>query len=151
MTHQAAMALSADQLGAPSTTQVHNELAEELETFATMMGGTCLDKFWTYERRGYILNLPTRKAKQVLFLIKSQFEGFFEGFSGDAGTRRSLAGVPSSSAAGANCSSALASLDAALQALARRAWASIAHTLRAEMGLDVKWRELPYDCGEGPE
>ena len=144
------MALSAEQPGARSTTQVHNELAEELETFATMMGGYGLDKFWTYERRGYILNLPSTKAKQVLHIIMSQPEGHFEGFSGDSGTRCSSAGVPSSTAAEANCSSALASLDASLQALARRAWASIAHTLRDEIGTDPNWHDPPEDCGEGP-
>ena len=146
LTH--AMALSAEQPGARSTTQVHNQLAEELETFATLMGGYGVDKFWTYERRGYILNLPSAKAKQVLLQIKSQFEGHFEGFSGDSGARSS-AGVPSSSATGANCSSALASPGAALQALARRAWASIAHTLRDEIGTDPNWRDPPEDCGEG--
>ena len=149
LTH--AMALSADHRSTTQVNNVHNALADELEAFATLLGGYGFDKFWTYERRGYILNLPSAKGKQVLFLIKSQFEGRFEGFSGDSGTRSSsTGGVPSSSAAGANCSLALASLDAALQALARRAWASIAHTLRDEIGTDPNWRDPPEDCGEGP-
>ena len=114
------------------------------------MGGYGLDEFWTYERRGYIMNLPSTQAKQVLFLIKSQLSCSFDGLSGDLGACSSSAAVPSSSAAGANCSLALASLDAALQALARRAWASIAHTLRDEIGTDPNWREPPEDCGEAP-
>ena len=64
-------------IGASTLSRVHNELADELESFATLTGGCGLgfDKFWTYERRGYILNLPSIKAKQVSHLIKSQFAG----------------------------------------------------------------------------
>ena len=34
---------------------------------------------------GYILNLPSIKAKQVLHLIKSQLAGYFEGVLGRLG------------------------------------------------------------------
>ena len=128
--------------------QQHDELADELDTFATAIRGRGLCEFWTYDRRAYLPDLPTSKGDQVLGIITSQFQGLFEGLSGDSGARCSSAGVPSSTATAAHCSSALAALDAALQALAKRAWASIVHMIQAEMGGHPNWTDPPTNLCE---
>ena len=57
----------------------------------------------------------------------------------------SSTGVSSSAASAGQRSSEPYVLDAALQALSRRAWASIAHALRSEMGGDTNWTEPPKE------
>ncbi len=92
--------------------------------------------------------MPTSKGDHVLGIITSQFQGLFEGLSGDSGARCSSAGVPSSTATAAHCSSALAALGAALQALAKRAGASIVHMIQAEMGGHPNWTDPPTNLSE---
>jgi hypothetical protein len=147
----------------------HNKLAEELDTFATATRGRGLCEFWTCDRKSYILDLPTSKGDQVLGIITSQFQGRFEGFSGDSGARCSSAGAPlahcssagvsvahcssagvslassssSSTATATHCYSALAALDTALQALATRAWASIVHQIHEQMRDHPSWEDPP--------
>ena len=137
---------------------VHDTLADELEAFATATRGRGLCEFWACDRKDYILDLPTAKGEEVLGIIKSQFQGRFEGFSGDSGAPCSSAGdsgapcssagVPSSTATAAHCSSALAALGAALQALAKRAGASIVHMIQAEMGGHPNWTDPPTNLSE---
>jgi len=121
----------------------HDKLADELETFATATRDRGLCEFWTCDRKSYILDLPTAKGVEVLGIIESQFQGRFEGFSGDSGAPCSSAGVPSSKATATHCYYALAALDTALQALATRAWASIVHPIQQQMGGHPSWEGPP--------
>ena len=117
----------------------HDKLVDELEAFATATRGRGLCEFWTCDRKSYIPDLPTAKGDEVLGIITSQFQGLFEGFSGDSGARCSSASVPSSTATATQCYSAVAALDTALQALAKRAWASIVHQIQEQMGGHPNW------------
>jgi hypothetical protein len=149
--HAAAMVQPATRLRKACV--VHDTLADELEAFATATRGRGLCEFWTCDRKSYILDLPTAKGEEVLGIITSQFQGRFEGFSGDSGAPCSSAGdsgapcsstgVPSSTATATHCYSALAALDTALQALAKRAWASIVHPIRQVMGGYPSWEDPP--------
>ncbi len=106
--------------------------------------GLGLDDFWTYARKRQIFDLPTEKGAAVLRTITRKFQGQVEGFSGASGQHGFSAGA-SSSAAPAASSLALVALGDELENVARRAWASIAHALRSEMGGDTNWTEQPAE------